>query len=107
MDEYSSLQTSFSSVVREGCDWLQAWRKDKTQCYCWMAVSTTVKTALLELCELCEVPWTEAKVVEKIRAFRADSRDSDGAISAEELANMMCSLFATALMSPHAMERRW
>ena len=72
-----------------------------------MAVSPTVKRSFLGLCELCEGPWTEAKVVEKIRAFRADSRDSDGAISAEELANMMCSLFATALMSPHALERRW
>ena len=91
-------------MVREGCDWLQAWRKYKTQCCCWMAVSTTVKTALLELCELCEVPWTEEKAVAKIRAFRADGRDCDGDISARELANMMGPLFNTLFLSPYAMD---
>ena len=46
-----------------------------------MAVSETARKIVLDLCELCDVSWTESKAIEKIRAFRADGRDSDGAAS--------------------------
>ena len=69
-----------------------------------MAVSETARKIVLDLCELCDVSWTESKAIEKIRAFRADGRDSDGAASAVELANMMSTVYATVLLSDYASE---
>ena len=69
-----------------------------------MSVSKAAQKVVLDLCQLCDVSWTESKATEKIRAFRADGRDSDGTVSAVELANMMSAVYGTVLLSDYASE---
>ena len=54
-----------------------------------MAVSKTAQAGIREICEASEVPWNDKKIVERIRAFRADARDAELDVSPEDLAGSL------------------
>ena len=64
-----------------------------------MAVSKTAQAGLREICEASEVPWSDKKIVERIRAFRADARDAEPEVSPEDLAGIITFSFGTVLAS--------
>ena len=64
-----------------------------------MAVSKTAQAGIREICEASEVPWNDKKIVERIRAFRADARDAELDVSPEDLAGIIIFSFGTVLAS--------
>ena len=64
-----------------------------------MAVSKTARAGIREICDASEVPWTDKKIDERIRAFRADARDAEPNVSPEDLAEIMTFSFGTVLAS--------
>ena len=51
------------------------------------------------MCDASEVPWTDKKIDERIRAFRADARGADPDVSPEVLAEIITFTFGTVLAS--------
>ena len=64
-----------------------------------MAVSKTARAGIREICDASEVPWTDQKIDERIRALRADARDAESNVSPEDLAEIMTLSFGTVLAS--------
>ena len=64
-----------------------------------MAVSKTARAGIREICDASEVPWTDKKIDERIRALRADARDAESNVSPEDLAEIMTLSFGTVLAS--------
>ena len=64
-----------------------------------MAVSKTARAGIREICDASEVPWTDKKIDERIRALRADARDAEPNVSPEDLAEIMTFSFGTVLAS--------
>ena len=54
-----------------------------------MAVSKTARAGIREICDASEVPWTDKKIDERIRALRADARDAESNVSPEDLAEIL------------------
>ena len=64
-----------------------------------MAVSKTARAGIREICDASEVPWTDKKIDERIRAFRADARDVEPGVSPEGLAEIITFTSGTVLAS--------
>ena len=64
-----------------------------------MAVSKTARAGIREICDASEVPWTDKKIDERIRALRADARDAESNVSPEDLAEILTFSFGTVLAS--------
>ena len=64
-----------------------------------MAVSKTARAGIREICDASEVPWTDKKIDERIRALRADARDAESNVSPEDLAEILTLSFGTVLAS--------
>ena len=64
-----------------------------------MAVSKTARAGIREICDASEVPWTDKKIDERIRAFRADARDVEPKVSPEVLTEIITFTFGTVLAS--------
>ena len=64
-----------------------------------MAVSKTARAGIREICDASEVPWTDKKIDERIRAFRADARDVEPEVSPEVVAEIIIFTFGTVLGS--------
>ena len=69
-----------------------------------MAVSQAVKGSIRRWCEITEIPWSEQKIIERVRAFRADARDraDEGIADPEALAELLCGSFSTLLLTKYA-----
>ena len=74
-----------------------------------MAVSKTARNGIREICAASDVPWTDKKIDERIRAFRADARDAEPNVSPEDLAEIITfrSERSSLLSMGHRMWRGW